>query len=73
MLFRSPGRVFELATTGYNFAFAFSAWHTIFINTKLLPPELRPHWLIRAGLACAGVYFLFLGVMSVLAQVGIAK
>lgn len=68
-----PGKVFELATTGYNFAFAFSAWHTIAINTKLLPRELRPHWLIRVGLACAGVYFLFLGIVSVLAQVGIAK
>lgn len=68
-----PGRVFELATTGYNFAFAFSAWHTVAINTKLLPRELRPNWAIRVGLAVAGVYFLFLGVMAVLGQLGIAR
>lgn len=66
-----PGRVFELATTGYNFAFAFSAWHTLGINTRLLPRELRPHWAIRVGLVLAGIYFTFLGVMAVLGQLGL--
>lgn len=65
-----PGKVFEMATTGYNFAFAFSSWHTLAINTKLLPRELRPHWAIRVGLVLAGVYFTFLGVMAVLGQLG---
>ena len=37
-----PGMVFKVATTGYNFALAFSAWHTIAVNTVLLPKELRP-------------------------------
>src|SRR5207249_9349102 len=39
-----PGFVFKLATTGYNFAFAFSAWHTLVVNSVLLPKQLRPGW-----------------------------
>ena len=30
----TPLGVFKYATTGYNFAFAFSAWHTIVVNTE---------------------------------------
>lgn len=63
-----PGTVFSLATTGYNFALAMSCWHTVFINTILLPRPLRPHWLIRIGLVLGGCYFIFLGVMAVLKQ-----
>ena len=65
-LTEKPGKVFELATTGYNFAFAISCWHTLFVNGILLPRELRPHPLIRAGLVCGGCYFIFLGTMAVL-------
>jgi hypothetical protein len=65
-----PGKVFELATTGYNFAFAFSCWHTLAINTLLLPRPLRPHPLIRIGLLLGGCYFTFLGVMAVAGQLG---
>jgi hypothetical protein len=66
----APGFVFKLSTTGYNFAFAFSAWHTLVVNTTLLPPELRPNWLIRVGLVAAGCFFLFLGVMAALKLAG---
>jgi hypothetical protein len=70
-LTEKPGRVFELATTGYNFAFAFSCWHTLAINSILLPRELRPHPLIRLGLVVGGCYFIFLGAMAVLGQLGL--
>lgn len=66
-----PSKVFQLATTGYNFAFAFSCWHTIFINTKLLPRELRPNMVIRVLMALGSVYFAFLGVMGVLKFAGV--
>jgi len=69
----SPAGVFKLATTGYNFALAFSAWHTLVVNTTLLPREMRPHWLIRIGLVFAGVFFLCLGVLSVMKMSGIIK
>jgi hypothetical protein len=61
-----PGFVFKLATTGYNFALAFSAWHTLVVNTVLLPKELRPGWWQRVGLVLGGCFFLSLGVMSAL-------
>ena len=66
-----PGTVFKVATTGYNFALAFSAWHTIFVNTVLLPKELRPGWFQRIGLLLGGVFFLSLGVMSALKLAGV--
>jgi hypothetical protein len=69
----SPQKVFELATTGYNFAFAFSAWHTLAVNTILLPKELRPNWFIRIGLVIGGMFFLSMGILSVLMQVGVLK
>jgi hypothetical protein len=69
----APLTVFKYATTGYNFAFAFSAWHTIAVNTTLLPRELRPGWLQRIGLFGAGCFFFTLGTISVLQQLGIAK
>ena len=59
-----PGLVFKLSTTGYNFAFAFSAWHTIFVNSILLPKELRPSWAQRIGLVLAGCFFSTLGVLA---------
>ena len=65
-----PGFVFKLSTTGYNFAFAFSAWHTVAINSFLLPRKLRPNLFVRAGLLLGGCYFLFLGVMAALKLAG---
>lgn len=61
-----PGFIFKLATTGYNFAFAISAWHTLVVNWVLLPRELRPGWAQRTGLVLAGVFFLTLGIVSAL-------
>jgi hypothetical protein len=41
-----------------NFALAFSALHSLYVNMTLLPPELRPGWLLRVGIGgCAGLYF----------------
>jgi hypothetical protein len=68
-----PGMVFKLATTGYNFAFAFSSWHTLVVNSVLLPKELRPAWWQRAGLVFASCFFLSLGVMSALKLAGVVK
>lgn len=66
----SPAGVFKIATTGYNFALAFSAWHTLVVNTTLLPRDIRPNWLIRIGLVFAGIFFACLGVLSVMKMTG---
>ena len=68
-----PGFVFKVATTGYNFAFAFSAWHTLGVNTVLLPKPLRPGWGPRIGLVLGGCFFLSLGVMSAMKLAGVVK
>lgn len=69
----SPAGVFKIATTGYNFAFAISAWHTLAVNTTLLPKELRPNWFVRIGLIFGGLFFVCLGIMSVLKMSGMIK
>jgi hypothetical protein len=61
-----PGMAATIATTGYNFAFAMSCWHTLVVNTTLLPKELRPCTAIRVGMLLGGVYFTFLFTMQVL-------
>jgi hypothetical protein len=68
-----PGFVFKISTTGYNFALAFSAWHTIAVNTFLLPKPIRAGWFPRIGLVLAGCFFLSLGVMSALQLAGYVK
>ena len=40
-----------------NFALGFSCWHTVFVNHRLLPRELRPGWLMTTGLIGAGLFF----------------
>ena len=69
-IIRDPKLILQLSTTAYNFAFAFSAWHTAVINTMLMPRELRPSKLRRFGLGVAGCFFTFLGVMSCLQLLG---
>ena len=41
-----------------NFALGFSALHTLYVNLRLLPPELRPGWLQRCGLLACAVFYL---------------
>jgi hypothetical protein len=47
-----------------NFALGFSCWHTLRVNTTLLPLELRPRWAARVGLALAGAYFFMLALLT---------
>jgi hypothetical protein len=65
-----PAFVFKLATTGYNFAFAFSCWHTVAVNSVLLPKQLRPRLWIKSALVIGGCYFVFLGTMGLLKLLG---
>jgi hypothetical protein len=47
-----------------NFALGFSCWHTLRVNTTLLPLKLRPRWAARVGLALAGAYFFMLALLT---------
>ena len=65
-----PDKLLTIATTIYNFALGFSCWHTLAVNSFLLPPKLRPHVLIRLGLFLAGAFFLFIAVVSSMQKLG---
>jgi hypothetical protein len=47
-----------------NLALGLSCLHTLAVNVTLLPPELRPGWGSRLGLAASGVYFLSLAGLT---------
>ena len=59
-----PTQLIKIATLGYNFALGFSCFHTIAINTILLPRELRPGWFVRIGLVLSGTFFTLLGTAA---------
>jgi hypothetical protein len=64
MAFGNPLELFKVAANFMNFALGVSCWHTLVINTTLLPPALRPGWFVRIGLALAGIFFLALAVVT---------
>ncbi|HXG66744.1 MAG TPA: Nramp family divalent metal transporter, partial [Blastocatellia bacterium] len=53
-----------------NFALGFSCWHTLAVNVRLLPPELRPGWVTRISLFLAGLYFFALAILTALVTLG---
>ncbi|MEE3368643.1 MAG: Nramp family divalent metal transporter, partial [Planctomycetota bacterium] len=70
MLSLPPADLISYATMFFNIALGISCWHTVAINTKLLPKPLRPRMFIRVALIVAGAYFFLLGTLSVLQQTG---
>ena len=70
MLSINPGDLIKYATMCFNIALGFSCWHTIVINSTLLPRDLRPGWFPRIALSLAGIFFLLLGSLSVYGQTG---
>ena len=68
-----PGKLIQYATMFFNVALGISCWHTVAINTTLLPKPLRPHLLIRALMILSGVYFFLLGSLAVLKTTGLLE
>ena len=68
-LSHSPGTVVKIATNIYNSALGFSFFHTLAVNTILLPRELRPGWFTRAGMLLGGTFFLALAIVSLIQTV----
>ncbi len=59
-----PTQLLTVGTNFMNYALGFSCWHTLVLNTVLLPKELRPNWFIRITMACAGLFFVVLATLS---------
>jgi hypothetical protein len=65
-----PTTLLTIATTIFNFALGISCWHTLAVNTILLPERLRPNWFVRISLALTGAFFLFVATVAALQKVG---
>ena len=68
--FANPLWLVIVAANVSNFALGISCLHTLAVNVRLLPPELRPGWGSRIALGLSGVYFLTLaGITAYIAIV----
>lgn len=66
-----PLGLLKIAANIFNYALGFSCFHTLAINLTLLPRELRPGWLARIGLCCAGLFFTSLAAITTLKLTGV--
>ncbi len=73
LLFFEPGDLVKWSTNIYNYALGFSCFHVIFVNTSLLPPELRPSLARRVVLGMAGMFFTTIAVFSTAEFLGAFK
>lgn len=64
LLLTSGGKLLVWSTMLYNYALGFSCWHVVAVNTLLLPRELRPGGLRRAGLVLGGVFFTCIALLT---------
>jgi len=51
-----------------NLAMGFSALHVLWVNLKLLPPEFRPGWAIRAGLVGCSIFYIGISAIALRQQ-----
>ena len=68
-----PKKLIEVAGVIFNFALGFSCWHVTVLNGILLPPKLRPHWLVRIGLSLVGLFFFSVGSIALFKLLSDAK
>jgi hypothetical protein len=64
LLVGSGDRLLVWSTNLYNYALGVSCLHTLFVNSILLPREIRPGWLPRIGLTLAGIFFLCIALLT---------
>lgn len=60
-----PLQITTLGAVLGNVALGFSAFHTLYVNRTLLPPEIRPGWASQLGLVACGVFFLTVTALAV--------
>lgn len=62
----NPLEIAKLGAVLGNISLGFSAFHTLYVNRTLLPPELRPNHFMQAGLVATGVFFLTITLVAAL-------
>jgi hypothetical protein len=65
LTFMSPLKIAIIGTVLGNVALGFSAFHTLIVNRRLLPVELRPNWFMQLGMIVCGIFFL--GITAIIA------
>ncbi len=69
--FLNGDRLLVWSTNLYNYALGFSCFHTVAINTFLLPKPLRPGWFPCLGLCLGGTFFTFIAVLTTIDSLGL--
>ncbi len=66
----TPNPLFLAIASGVamNFALGFSALHTLYVLTRLLPAPLRPGWVMRAGLLGCAVFYIGISAIALSAR-----
>ena len=69
--FFKPDTLLKIATTIYNYALGISCLHTVYVNRSLLPKKLQPRKAVWVSLVLFGIFFLFIALVSTLAQLDV--
>ncbi len=66
-----PATLLMIAAAIYNYALGISCLHTLYVNRSLLPQQLQAKTSMQIALLLTGLFFLFIGCVSSLKQLGI--
>ncbi|MCH7687835.1 MAG: Nramp family divalent metal transporter [Planctomycetes bacterium] len=66
---RGPKLMFVIAANLNNVAIGASSFHLLWINRRLLPAPLRPHWIMQLGLLGCGLFYLGLSALVFFSRV----
>jgi hypothetical protein len=66
-----PATLLMIAAAIYNYALGISCLHTLYVNRSLLPRQLQARPSMQIALLLAGLFFLFIGCVSSLKQLGL--
>ncbi|MGC3966892.1 MAG: Nramp family divalent metal transporter [Pirellulales bacterium] len=73
LAFVKQGLIMKWATNIYNYALGFSCAHVLYVNTTLLPKQLKPNWFIRTALVMSFVFFTTIAVITTIQLVKFGK
>lgn len=62
-MYGTPKLMFLVVANVGNVAIGVTSFHILWVNTHFLPPELRPRWYHRLGIAGCGTFYLSLAAM----------
>ncbi|HIA61863.1 MAG TPA: hypothetical protein EYM79_00930 [Planctomycetes bacterium] len=65
-----PATLLMIAAAIYNYALGISCLHTLYVNRSLLPRQLQARTSMQIALLLTGLFFLFIGCVSTLKQLG---